>query len=210
MFQWTLLVCVICLVITANVGGNAMNWHFRFGYTVASLLLFRIIWGLFGGRWSRFSAFIYAPRSVIAYLQGRGRPEHSVGHTPLGAASVFALLVFLAALVATGMMSDDEIAFAGPLTRFVSNATVSLATTYHAEIGKFILLALIVLHLAAIIYYTRRKERLVSAMVSGDKQLTMPMLPSRDDALTRTLAAVIFAACASAVYWVSTLAAPAF
>jgi cytochrome b len=209
-FHWMLLACVIGLVVTANIGGTAMSWHFRFGYTVGALLLFRLIWGVVGGRWSRFAAFIYSPKSVIAYLKGRGRPEHSVGHSPLGAASVFALLVFLAAQVSTGLISDDEIATAGPLTRFVSNSTVSLATTYHAEIGKFILLALVVLHIAAIIYYTRRKERLVGAMLWGDKELLMPMLPSRDDALTRTLAAVIFAACGALLYWVSTLAAPGF
>ena len=210
LFHWTLLVCVIGLVVTANIGGDAMNWHFRFGYTVGSLLLFRLIWGVVGGRWSRFVAFIYAPKSVVAYLKGRGRPEHSVGHSPLGAASVFALLLFLMAQVATGLLSDDEIAAAGPLTRFVSNATVSLATLYHAEIGKFILLALVVLHLAAIIYYTRRKARLVGAMLSGDKHLLLPMPSSRDDALTRTLAGFIFAACAGLLYWVSSLAAPGF
>ncbi len=211
LFHWGLLACVIGLVVTANIGGGAMAWHFRFGYTVATLLLFRIVWGLIGGRWSRFAAFIYAPRSVINYIRGQSPPEHSVGHSPLGAGSVFAFLVFLVAQVATGMMSDDEIAFAGPLTRFVSNATVSLATNYHANIGKFILLALLILHIGAIIYYTRRKQKLVSAMVHGDKELAVPAPSSRDDALTRMAALVIFAICGAGVYWVSTLAAaPAY
>jgi cytochrome b len=206
-FHWTLVACVLGLAITGTVGGNAMVWHFRFGYTVLALLLFRIVWGLVGGRWSRFGAFIYAPQSVINYLKGRGKPEHGVGHSPIGAGSVFAMLGFLVAQVGTGLLSDDEIAFAGPLTRFVSNATVSLTTNYHKNIGKWVLLALVVLHIAAIIYYLRRKHNLVGAMLHGDKELVVAAPPSRDDTVSRIAAVLILAVCGGVAYWVSTLAA---
>ena len=209
-FHWTLLLCLIGLVVTASIGGSGMNWHFRFGYTVTTLLLFRLVWGLIGGRWSRFSAFIYAPATILNYLKGAGRPRDSVGHTPLGAFSVFGLLGFLAAQVTTGMLSDDEIAFAGPLSRFVSNSTVSLATSYHADIGKWIVLALVLLHFAAIAYYQRRKHQLIGAMVFGDKTLATPEPGSRDDALSRLLALLVLSACAALVYWISSLGAPAF
>lgn len=209
-FHWTLVACVIGLAITGTVGGNAMVWHFRFGYTVLALLLFRIVWGLVGGRWSRFGAFIYAPQSVINYLKGRGKPEHGVGHSPIGAGSVFAMLGFLVTQVGTGLLSDDEIAFAGPLTRFVSNATVSLATNYHKNIGKWVLLALVVLHIAAIIYYLSRKHNLVGAMLHGDKDLVVAAPPSRDDTVSRVAAVLILAICSGIAYWVSTLAAPGF
>jgi cytochrome b len=187
-----------------------MNWHFRFGYTMASLLLFRLIWGLVGGRWSRFSTFVYAPRTLLNYLRGAGRPQDSVGHSPLGAASVFAMLAFLAAQVVTGMLSDDEISFAGPLTRFVANSTVSLASHYHTAIGKWILLALVLLHLAAIAYYHRRKHRLIAAMVRGDKSLEIALPGSRDDAVSRLAALTVFLICAAGVYWISSLDSPAF
>lgn len=209
-FHWALVACVIGLAITGTVGGNAMVWHFRFGYTVLALLLFRIVWGLVGGRWSRFGAFIYAPQSVINYLKGQGKPEHGVGHSPIGAGSVFAMLGFLVAQVGTGLLSDDEIAFAGPLTRFVSNATVSLTTNYHKNIGKWVLLALVVLHIAAIVYYLSRKHKLVSAMLHGDKELVVQAPPSRDDTVSRVAAVLILAVCGGVAYWVSTLAAPAF
>lgn len=209
-FHWALVACVLGLAITGIVGGNAMVWHFRFGYTVLALLLFRIVWGLVGGRWSRFGAFIYAPQSVINYLKGRGKPEHGVGHSPIGAGSVFAMLGFLVAQVGTGLLSDDEIAFAGPLTRFVSNATVSLTTNYHKNIGKWVLLALVVLHIAAIVYYLIRKHNLVGAMLHGDKELVVVAPPSRDDTVSRAAAVLILAACSGVAYWVSTLAAPTF
>lgn len=210
LFHWALVAAVIGLAITGTVGGNAMVWHFRFGYSVLTLLLFRIVWGLVGGRWSRFGAFIYSPASVINYLKGKGKLEHGVGHSPIGAGSVFAMLGFLLAQVGTGLLSDDEIAFAGPLTRFVSNATVGLATNYHTNIGKWIVLALVVLHVAAIVVYLRRKHNLVGAMLHGDKELVTAVPASRDDTASRLLALGVLLVCAAGVYWISSQAAPPF
>jgi cytochrome b len=207
LFHWTLALSVICLAVSGLIGGNAMVWHFRFGYAVLSLLLFRVVWGLVGGRWSRFGAFIYAPQSVINYLKGRGKPEHSVGHSPIGAGSVFAMLGILLAQVGTGLLSDDEIAAAGPLTRFVSNATVSLATNYHKNIGKWLLLTLVALHIGAIVFYLWRKHNLVNAMLHGDKELVVAVPGSRDDALSRAGAVLVFALCAAFAAWVASLAA---
>jgi len=205
-FHWALSLSIVGLIISGNVGGNAMVWHFRIGLTVLALLLFRLVWGLVGGHWSRFSTFVYSPRSIIDYLKGKGKPEHSVGHTPLGAVSVFALLVVLFAQVGSGLLSDDEIAFAGPLTRFVSGATVNLATNYHKNIGKWIILGLVVLHITAIIFYLRRKHNLIKPMLHGDKQLEVSVPASRDDAASRISASVIFCICAAFVWWISSLA----
>jgi cytochrome b len=211
LFHWALVACVLGLAITGTVGGETMVWHFRFGHSVLALLLFRSIWGLVGGHWSRFGAFIYAPRSIINYLKGQGKPEHGVGHSPIGAGSVFAMLGFLIAQVASGLISDDEIAFAGPLTRFVSNATVSMATNYHKNIGKWVLLLLVILHVAAIVYYLVRKHNLIGAMLHGDKEVVSEAPQSRDDTVSRIAALVVMTACAAVGYWVSTLAAaPSF
>ena len=206
-FHWSLVLGIVGLAISGTIGGNAMLWHFRFGYAVLTLLLFRIVWGLVGGRWSRFGAFIYAPQTIIDYLKGRGKPEHSVGHNPLGAGSVFAMLAALLAQVGSGLFSDDDIAFAGPLTRFVSNATVSLATNYHKNIGKWIILALVLLHIAVIVFYLSRKHNLVNAMLHGDKDLVVPVPSSRDDAFSRTGAVVTLGICAALVAWLVSLAA---
>ncbi|MDB5886624.1 MAG: cytochrome [Polaromonas sp.] len=209
-FHWALAIGMVGLAISGTVGGNAMVWHFRFGYAVLALLLFRLVWGLVGGYWSRFGAFIYAPQSIIDYLKGKGQPEHSVGHSPVGALSVFAMLAFLVFQVGSGLVSDDEIAFSGPLTRFVSNATVSLATNYHANIGKWILLALVLMHMAAIVFYLLRKHNLVGAMLHGDKELVRQVPASRDDTASRLSALLVFLLCAGVAYWVSTLEVAAF
>jgi cytochrome b len=202
-FHWSLLACIAGLFITVNIGGNWMQWHFRFGYAVLTLLLFRIVWGLVGGRWSRFATFIYAPSTILAYFKGQGKPEHSVGHNPMGAASVFGMLGFLILQVGSGLFSDDDIAFQGPLAKFVSSARVSTATWYHKEVGSKVLVALIVLHVAAIVFYLyKKKENLIRPMLDGDKHLAVPVTPSRDDAASRAAACAVLAACAAAVWWV--------
>lgn len=202
LFHWALAICVVVSAITAYKDGG-LDWHARLGYTIATLLLFRLAWGFVGGRWSRFASFLYSPASVLAYLRGKSHPDHLVGHNPLGAGSVFAMLAFLIAQVATGLVSDDESAFTGPLNRYVSTAKGIAATWYHKRIGQWVLLALVVLHVAAILFYLlKKRENLVRPMVVGDKEAPQGTAASRDDAASRTAAAVVFAACAGLVWWV--------
>jgi cytochrome b len=203
LFHWVLAACVIGLVATGYIGGNAMNWHARIGYAVLALLLFRIVWGFAGGHWSRFGSFLYAPASVAAYLRGRAHPDHLVGHNPLGAGSVFAMLLVLLAQVATGLVGDDDSGFTGPLNRFVSNSKGLAATWYHKRVGQWLLIALVVLHVAAILYYARvKRQNLVKPMIVGDKELATATTSSRDDARTRIVALAVLAGAAALVAWV--------
>jgi len=207
LFHWLLELCVIGLLATAQLG--YMEWHFRLGYAVLTLLIFRLLWGLVGGRWSRFAGFLYSPLSLWRYLRGAGDPLHAVGHTPTGALSVFALLLFLLAQAGTGLFSDDEIASSGPLARLASGKLVSLATWYHSEVGKKVLIVLIIMHIAAILYYLwGKRQNLVRPMVTGDKELPQLAPASRDDARSRLLAAVLLLLSASAVTLLLWLAAP--
>ncbi|MFW5333206.1 cytochrome b/b6 domain-containing protein [Hydrogenophaga sp. ZJX-1] len=201
LFHWALVVCVIGQIVTANVGGNWMNWHLRLGYTVLTLLLFRLVWGFVGGHWSRFSSFLYGPTTVLNYLRGHARPEHRVGHNPLGAFSVFGLLIILLLQVGSGLFSDDEIAFTGPLVSLVSGEAVGLATSYHKNIGKFILIGLVALHLLAIVFYRiAKKEVLVRPMIVGDKHVPTAVPSARDSTQSRLLALGVLCLCALAVY----------
>jgi cytochrome b len=207
-FHWLLALTILASVISAHIGGNAMVWHFRCGYVVFGLLAFRVLWGLVGGRWSRFASFIYGPGTVLRYLRGQSRAEeHSdVGHNPVGSLSVFALLGFLALQVSTGLVADDEIASIGPLNRFVSGATASQATHWHKDYGQWILLTLVALHVAAIVYYLRRKKvNLVRPMIVGDKALPAGTPATQDTLATRSLALLLLALCAVGVAWVVSL-----
>jgi cytochrome b len=202
LFHWSLALLVITSIVSAKVGGDAMAWHFRCGYAVMTLLAFRIVWGLIGGRWSRFASFVYAPGTIRRYLRGEHRKgDHfEVGHNPLGSFSVFGLLAVLLLQVSSGLVSDDEIANAGPLVKFVSGKVSSLATHWHADFGAVIIYLLIGLHVAAIVYYLKRKQLdLVTPMIRGDKLLPAEVPASTDTLGRRLLAAVVLTVFAFAV-----------
>jgi cytochrome b len=110
-------------------------------------------------------------------------------------------LVILLLQVGSGLFSDDEIAFTGPLVSLVSGEAVNLATSYHKNVGKFIVLALVALHLLAIGYYRfSKKENLVRPMIVGDKQVPTAVPSARDSTQSRLLALGVLCLCALVVY----------
>jgi cytochrome b len=204
-FHWVLAFCVLSSIVSAYMGGNAMIWHFRLGYASFALILFRVVWGIVGGRWSRFGNFIYAPSATMRYLRGKSLPgeHHDIGHNPLGAFSVFGLLFLLALQVGTGLFADDEISNTGPLINFVSGSTSLSLTKWHRNFGQYLIIALIVLHVGAILYYLlRKKENLIGPMLTGDKALVANAPASIDNFRTRLAAIVLLAICIGVVAWV--------
>ena len=111
-------------------------------------------WGLVGSTYARFAHFVRGPGAIRAYLQGRWR---GVGHNPLGALSVLALLGLLAFQVSTGLFSNDDIAFNGPLYPLVDKDTSDWLSGLHNQAEWFIY-GLVGLHIAAILYYVRFKK----------------------------------------------------
>ncbi len=169
LFHWLLVLCIIGSIISVNLGGNAVQWHAYFGYSILTLLIFRIIWGFVGSTHARFLSFVPTPKSLLNYLSGKSL--HVLGHSPLGALSVFALLFALSVQVTTGLFVDDEIAFQGPLAKYVSSSTVSLLSQIH-EANQFVIYILITVHIAAIVYYRKFKgEDLIKPMINGDKEI---------------------------------------
>ena len=212
LFHWLLVLCIIGSIVSANLGGNAMQWHAYFGYSILTLLIFRIVWGFIGSTHARFNSFFPSPKSILNYLQGKA--PRVLGHNPLGAMSVFALLLVLSIQVITGLFSDDEIAFQGPLAKYVSNSTVSLLSVAH-EWNHLLIYALITIHVAAIIYYKKFKgEDLITPMISGDKEINpseeASYLPSdlgrasKDGTLQRGLALVLLSLIAVVVGYLIT------
>lgn len=199
LFHWTLAALVVGSFVTIKIGGNLMIWHERLGYTVLALLMFRLVWGFAGGRYARFTSFVRGPGHVLAYLRGQGgdRP----GHNPLGALSVLALLAALVFQASSGLFTNDDIAFEGPLARYVSGALSSTLTTWHRR-NEYLIMGLVALHVVAILYYRfGRRHDLIGPMFSGDAPVSGGHPASRDDAALRLRALVVAAACAAAVSW---------
>jgi cytochrome b len=132
------------------------------------LIRFRVVWGVLGSTYARFVQFFPTPGKVKAYLRGEW---HGVGHNPLGAFSVFGLLGLLAFQVTSGLFSNDDIAFVGPLFGLVSKDLSNQLTGLH-ELASNVIYLLIGLHIAAIVFYARvKKDNLVKPMVSGWKDI---------------------------------------
>jgi len=201
LFHWSLVLLLVGAVSTAHVGGAAMVWHFRIGYALSTLLLFRLAWGLVGSRYARFAAFLAGPAAIAAYLrQPRqlGRAAH--GHSPLGGLSVLAMLLVLLAQVLTGMLGNDDIMNQGPLSQFVSKPVSDGLSWYHSEIGIRLLYGLCGLHVLAIAYhYLRHRNDLLSPMLSGDQPGHAESVAASDSGRLRLMALLLLLLCAGAV-----------
>lgn len=168
LFHWLLVLAVIGLVVSGQIGGNLIEWHGKIGLAVAGLIAFRLVWGVLGSTYARFGQFFPTPGKIAAYLKGQWQGH---GHNPLGALSVFGLLAVLTAQLLTGLVANDDIAFVGPLYELVSRDLSNLATGWH-KIGANVLITLIVLHVAAILFYTHvKKDNLVKPMLRGWKEV---------------------------------------
>jgi cytochrome b len=210
LFHWLLVVAVVGMFITGEIGGNAMVWHGRLGYGVLALLLFRVVWGLVGGHYSRFTSFVPTPARLMAYV--RGTAPKALGHNPLGALSVLALLGLLLLQTSTGLFADDEIAYSGPLTSLISNAWVSIASKWHKDIGKALLIVMVLLHVGAILFYLfKRQENLIEPMLTGVREMDILPVYHQPRILNEVkqsiLAAVIMIACSALVWWIVSLGA---
>ena len=168
LFHWLLVILINAAVVTAKIGGNAMDWHGRIGLSILGLIAFRLVWGFIGSHHSRFVNFIPTPASVRGYLRGHWQ---GIGHNPLGALSVVALLGLICVQVLTGLFSNDDISFNGPLFNLVSKELSDQLTGVH-KLSINALVALSVLHLGAIAFYTfLKKDNLVKPMITGWKEI---------------------------------------
>ena len=157
-FHWLMVLSFAGAWLT----GDSERWrllHVTFGYTMAGLVAFRIVWGLIGSRHARFSSFVRGPRAVIAYLGSllRGRPKHHVGHNPAGALAIVALLFLAVATAASGWATYNEL---GPEW---------LEEVHEAAANA--MLAVVLAHIAAVVLTSLlHGENLVRGMVNGHKK----------------------------------------
>jgi cytochrome b len=146
-----------------------MDWHFRLGYLMLGLVLWRVLWGFFGSENARFTHFLRGPAAVARYAPStlERKPDAMAGHNPLGGWSVVALLLVLFLQAGSGLFSSDDIFLFGPLAERVSADTMDAMSGLHETLTN-VLLALIGLHLAAIGWHlVWKRENLIAAMITG-------------------------------------------
>ncbi|MBI5577721.1 MAG: cytochrome b/b6 domain-containing protein [Deltaproteobacteria bacterium] len=202
LFHWLLVLLVAISFVTVKIGGNAMQYHERSGFTILMLLLFRLVWGVLGSQPSRFKTFLKGPATVLRYAATtlRREPECHLTHNPLGGWSVAALLTALLVQAGTGLFANDDIATEGPLYGWVSKATSDWITEVH-QFNAGIIVVLIVLHVAAVLFHLiYKRDNLLVPMFTGDKPCDAADGPP--GMRPRWLAIVIAAFAAAAVYLV--------
>ena len=145
----------------AYLSAESERWrlaHVTLGYTMAGLVIFRILWGLLGTRHARFSSFVRGPKAVARYLRAmlRGRPEHHAGHNPAGALAIMALLALTLGVAASGWASYNEVA--GNWLEDLHEAAANL------------MLAVVGIHIAGVVVASwLHRENLAGSMLSGRK-----------------------------------------
>jgi cytochrome b len=175
LFHW--LLAALILLSWWTIHNHHTDWHIWSGCAILTLLIFRLLWGFVGSSTARFSNFVRGPRAIGAYLRGRWA---GIGHNPLGAISVLALLGAVAIQVGLGLISEDEDGiYMGPLAGLVSTDTSDKARDIH-ELWFNVILALVALHLVAILYYRLRGKKLTLPMITGRAKVdSAPMLPGK-------------------------------
>lgn len=169
LFHWVLVLLVASQVVTASIGGNALEYHALGGYAILTLVLFRIVWGFAGGTHARFADFVRGPATVLAYAKSllSGSAVAHRGHNPLGGWSVLAMLASLLVQASTGLFASDDVMMEGPLVKHVPGRFSEIATAIH-DVNAIVLLALIALHLLAVLFYVLgKKQNLIEPMVTG-------------------------------------------
>ena len=154
-FHWLLAFAFFGAYLSSD--DDWLVFHVVLGYTVLGLIAFRLVWGLVGTRYARFSSFTYGTQRVLAYLRSLAtlRPEHHVGHNPAGSWAIWALLALGLASAASGW--------------------IALQTRWHwlkdlHEVLSNAMLAVVGLHIAGVVVSSLlHRENLARAMVDGYK-----------------------------------------
>ncbi|MBV7266639.1 cytochrome b/b6 domain-containing protein [Erythrobacter ani] len=167
--HWSFVGLVFAMWYTSE--NSLWWWHTRLGVVLLGVLIFRIVWGIIGTRTARFANFVRGPSHIIAYLRGQHSKDANIGHNPLGALAVIALLSVMLVQVGMGLFAGDPYDGAtGPLNGFVGVLTADMLTEWH-EIFFYVVLGMIGLHITAIgVYAFIRMDDIVGPMVTGKRE----------------------------------------
>lgn len=168
-FHWLLVISLIGSLVTVRT--DNMELHIKFAMLTTALLSFRILWGFCGSSTALLRHLIPTPKKLKNYFSSGDYTKTSVGHSPLGAMSVIAMLLVIVFQLLTGLVADDDIYITGPLADYVSYEFRSRATTLHVLNAKLIL-GLVSVHILAILAYRIiKKDDLIRAMITGKKRI---------------------------------------
>jgi cytochrome b len=173
LFKWSLVALILTAWVSSGFDDPDMTVHKAAGYGVFVLVVYRVLWGVFGGSTARFSNFVRSPATAWTYLRAlrQERAGSYLGHNPAGGLMVIGLIVACGVQVLLGLFSSDGIAASGPFAALVGDGISSSAASIHAVWFYFAILVLVGLHIAANLYYQFvKRDNLIGAMITGRKK----------------------------------------
>lgn len=202
--HWLLAVSIVyswyCIEIVED-----MEQHFWSGYTILTLILFRLIWGFIGSRYARFSSFLFPKEEIVSYaksIKSRTINKHYLGHNPIGSLSALAMMLAILLQASTGLFNSDDYYF-GPLSGLIDKKLTAYLSSIH-QLNFDLLKLLIATHIIAILYYKfYKKENLSKAMITGKKTALATDEGNKPVAISGSkliLALLVLALCAAIVY----------
>jgi len=168
-FHWSLVFFFFLAFVTED---DWMSVHVWAGYAVSMLIGFRLFWGLVGTRTARFVTFVKSPKVVMRHLRDMLslKPPHYLGHNPVAAVMVVALLVSIVLVAFSGMVliaGEGEGPLAGTLFASLSGDAME---EIHEFLADFTLL-LVFAHVAGVVVSSFLEgENLVRSMITGRKK----------------------------------------
>jgi cytochrome b len=201
LFHWAIVLLIASSYFTIKYASGASmalltNLHKLSGYTLLTLLLFRVAWGFVGSETSRFRQFLRSPVEGLRSLRhfARREPDDQVGHNAAGGWMVLVLLVTLGVQAVTGLFTFDDVP-EGPLGGTVSEKTAYWLTAVH--VANFnVILGLIVLHVLVITFYgVVKRQNLLWPMIIGRKRLPPATRPPRMASPVLALLVVLLTGC---------------
>jgi cytochrome b len=175
LFHW--VVAILVGFSWFSMHESWMQLHFLSGYTILTLLLFRLVWGFVGSDTARFRRFLKSPIAALRHLRriGRREPDREIGHNAAGGWMVLVLLALLLVQALTGLCANDDIMNEGPLAHVVGKSWSNWLSNVHSINFTLIEIAIALHVLAVLAYAVLKRQDLVRPMVTGRKRLPAGM-----------------------------------
>ncbi len=171
LFHWLLVLLIIAAWATQETPLADIDRHAAIGQVIVGLVVFRLVWGLIGSRTARFASFLRGPGQAFTHLRElvQRKPYHADGHNALGGWAVVALLLAIGVQAGTGLFTNDDIVFEGPLAGLVSYDTQILLTGWHKQWFDILFIVIAAHIIAVVLYRVLVRENLVKPMITGVK-----------------------------------------
>lgn len=206
LFHWFLVLALFAAWYTSDGEKGLIDIHLIVGYVILGLISFRLIWGVFGTKYARFSQFFPTIKRLQSYRKQSNQLDENIGHNPVGALMVFFMLVLILSQGISGLFMNDDVFTTGPYYSSVDSSVQSFMSFIHRNFFDVIIAAAALHILAALYYLFVKKLNLIIPMITGYKHTKSAENGIRSSKLV--LALIVAVIVAAFLYWLLVINVP--